>query len=162
MSAFPALAVANSILDAAEAQGKPLTIMQLLKLVYISHGFSLGLFDVPLVSEAPLAWQHGPVYPSVYREFRRFGAQPITGRAKHPFMGDYSAELSEDQRQIVASVVKNYGSMHAFRLSAITHQTGTPWSVTFKNGEGRDGEIPDGLIRDHYKRLIDERSSQKM
>lgn len=158
MSAYPALAVANSVLDVAKSQGKSLTIMQLLKLVYIAHGWTLGLLDQPLVNEPVCAWQHGPVYPSVYREFRRFGSAPITDKAKIPLYGDASANLLPQQQAILESVVRNYGSIHAFRLSEMTHQADTPWSEVYRNGLGRGEVISDELIGHHYKRLIDDRT----
>lgn len=160
MTAFPPLAVANSVLDEARNQGKSLTIMQLLKLVYIAHGWSLGLLNAPLVNEAPQAWQHGPVFPSIYREFRRFGSQPITGNACSPFGEIASATLSESQRDVVRSVVQSYGDMHAFALSRITHEPETPWSKTYRNGLGSSDEIPNAIIAEHYKKLAHERRAQ--
>ncbi|WP_184090282.1 type II toxin-antitoxin system antitoxin SocA domain-containing protein [Sphingomonas xinjiangensis] len=59
--------------------------MQLLRLVYIAHGWSLGLLNEPLVNEEPEAWQHKPVFPAVYRAFRKFGAGGISERATTPF-----------------------------------------------------------------------------
>ena len=155
MTAFPPLAIANAVLDEAARQGKQLTIMQMLKLVYISHGWSLGLLNEPLVNQQPEAWQHGPVFPSVYRAFRQYGSSPITAKATDPFGQVYDAALSSGQKQIIESVVTSYGGMHAFALSGITHQEGTPWSDTYRRGASAD--IPDRVIADHYKQLARER-----
>lgn len=159
MTAFSPLAVANAVLDEARAQGKTLTIMQLLKLVYIAHGWSLALLKAPLVNEEPEAWQHGPVFPSIYREFRRFGSQPITSNATGPFGSVPSANLSEQQSMVIRSVVKNYGDSHAFTLSRITHEPGTPWSQVYRAGEGSSDEIPNAIIAEHYTKLAHERGS---
>ncbi len=157
MTAFPALSVANFVLEEAEAQGKTLTIMQLLKLVYIAHGWSLALLDAPLVNEEPEAWQHGPVFPSVYREFRKFGAHPITGYRSNLRFANFAAGLSPEQQSVVQSVVRNYGNMHAFALSRITHEAETPWSLTFKDGIGSSADISNAMIAAHYKKLARER-----
>jgi uncharacterized phage-associated protein len=157
MTAFPPLAVANAVLEEAEQQGKSLTIMQLLKLVYIAHGWSLGILGKPLVNEEPEAWQHGPVFPAIYREFRRFGSQPITGPASGPFGSIPHADLSDDQRSIVRSVVQGYGDMHAFALSRMTHQTDTPWDKVYQGGRGASDDIPNAIIAEHYKKLAHER-----
>lgn len=157
MTAFSPLAIANAVLDEAKKQVKTLTIMQLLKLVYIAHGWSLALLNEPLVDEMPEAWQHGPVFPAIYREFRRFGSRPITEKATGVFGQSYEANLAHEQRQIIAAVVKGYGSMHAFALSGITHRPDTPWSMVYKNGRGSSEEIPDSIIRSHYLKLADER-----
>jgi uncharacterized phage-associated protein len=162
MNAFPPLAVANAVLEEAQEQGKSLTIMQLLKLVYIAHGWSLGLLNAPLVNEQPEAWQHGPVFPAIYREFRRYGSQPITGFASGPF-GSFgamaSADLSDQQRAIVRSVVHGYGDMHAFALSRMTHQPDTPWDKVYRGGLGASDDIPNAIIAEHYKKLAHERKA---
>lgn len=155
--AYPPLAIANSFLAEARSQGKQLTIMQLLKLVYIGHGWSLALLNRPLVNEPPEAWQHGPVFPSIYREFRRFGAQPITMGAVGPLGVPISANLSDPQRSVIRSVVSSYGDMHAFALSRITHEPETPWSRVYQDGQGSSKEIPDELIAQHYRGLAHER-----
>lgn len=157
MTAFSPLAVANAVLEEARVQGKSLTIMQLLKVVYIAHGWSLALLQEPLVNEAPEAWQHGPVFPSIYREFRRFGSEPITSFATGPFGSVEQPALSESQRSVVKSVVKNYGSMHAFALSRMTHEAGTPWSMTYRSGKGASQDIPNAIIAEHYKKLAHDR-----
>jgi len=157
MTAFPPLAVANAVLEEAAKQGKSLTIMQLLKLVYIAHGWSLALLNAPLVNEEPEAWQHGPVFPSIYREFRRFGSQGIVGYANGPFGSTPQAALSEPQRSIVSSVVQNYGDLHAFALSRMTHEDETPWSRVYRNGLGSSDDIPNAIIAEHYKQLANER-----
>lgn len=157
MNAFSPLAVANAVLEEARAQGKSLTIMQLLKLVYIAHGWSLGLLNAPLVNEEPEAWQHGPVFPRIYREFRRYGSQPITANASEPFGAVPTAALSPDQKAIIQSVVMNYGDFHAFALSRITHESGTPWSQVYRDGLGSSAEISNAIIAEHYKKLAHER-----
>jgi uncharacterized phage-associated protein len=157
MTAFPPVAVANAILDEARLQGKSLTVMQLLKLVYIAHGWALALLNEPLVNEEPQAWQHGPVFPAIYRAFRRFGSQPIASNAVGPFGAIPVAGLSEPQRSVVRSVVHNYGDTHAFALSRITHEPNTPWSLVYKNGVGSSDTIPNAIIADHYKKLAHER-----
>jgi uncharacterized phage-associated protein len=158
MTAHSPLAIANSVLEEAWSQDKSLTIMQLLKLVYIAHGWSLGLLNAPLVNEEPEAWQHGPVFPSVYRQFRRFGSAPITELATTPFGPLADAKLTPDQRSVISSVVKNYGDMHAFRLSRITHEPDTPWFNTYDGGRGSSADISNSLIAEHYRKLARERA----
>ena len=158
MTAFPPLAIANAVLDEAERQDRDLTIMQLLKLVYISHGWSLALLGAPLVNEEPEAWQHGPVFSSVYRAFRRYGSEPITAKATNGFGQLVEAALSDKQLDVIKSVVSTYGRMHAFTLSNITHQAGTPWSDIYRPGMSET--IPDHVIADHYKKLARERQAR--
>ena len=69
--------VANHFLRLARQQGKSLTPMQLLKLVYIAHGWSLGLYGLPLVRDEIQAWQYGPVIPNLYNRIRNYRSLPI-------------------------------------------------------------------------------------
>lgn len=148
------LAIANKVLRAAHAEGKALTIMQLIKLVYIAHGWTLSLLNRPLVSKPPEAWQHGPVYPEIYNEYRGYGSSPIDRTAKYPFSGaDYETELDDDEQSIVEKVVSAYGKLHAFTLSARTHQPGTPWYEVYAGGVGKFLEIPNSLIKTHFDNL---------
>ena len=54
--------IAVEFLELAKNQThyKEITTMQLLKLVYIAHGWMLGLYDKPLISDEVEAWQYGP------------------------------------------------------------------------------------------------------
>jgi uncharacterized phage-associated protein len=152
--------IANAILQVARAQGKQLTLMQLIKLVYLAHGWSWAILHRPL-SKAPVqAWQYGPVYPEVYSAFKRFGSSPISSLAVSKSTGQtYQADLDEDDRDLIGAVVDAYGGMHAFQLSNIMHQPGTPWTETF-NSSGAYSVIPEELIRKHYDELQRERSTQ--
>src|SRR3977135_2921517 len=79
---FDAKAVANFFLDLAKAEGQPLTPMKLQKLVYYPHGWRLGIVGKALLNEQIEAWEFGPVIPSLYHEFKEFGDQPITRKAR--------------------------------------------------------------------------------
>ncbi|MEL7688413.1 type II toxin-antitoxin system antitoxin SocA domain-containing protein [Citromicrobium bathyomarinum] len=150
----PALAIANRILDSAQERGISLTNMQLIKLIYISHGWSLALLGKPLVDEQPQAWQHGPVYRTVYHAFRESGSRPVGEKALHPFSGtEWVADLEEDEQAIVDQVVEAYGRHHAFSLSARTHQVGTPWHQVWNDGRGKYRPIPNDLIKSHFDDL---------
>lgn len=76
-----ALAVANYFVELAEKEGKPITLLGLVKRVYIAHGFSLALFHKSLLDprfDKVEAWRYGPVIPSVYHSFKQNRANPIT------------------------------------------------------------------------------------
>src|SRR3546814_15090645 len=73
--------VANYMLERAESEGRHLTPMKLLKLVYIAYGWSLALLRKKLFDEQFRAWDHGPVVRSLYHEFKHFGGSAIRGRA---------------------------------------------------------------------------------
>ena len=151
-------AIANKILDICEDDGRSVTLMQLIKLVYLADGWSLALREVPMSSHAPQAWQHGPVFPTVYKAFKAFGSRPITERAKDRVTGvEYADSFTPDELALLKQVVDSYGGFHAFRLSEIMHRPGTPWTSTVEKN-GYYAEIPIEVIADHFESLRDTRN----
>jgi uncharacterized phage-associated protein len=154
---YDACAVANAILHYANDAGKKLTPMQLIKLVYLANAWSLALLNRPLINEDVQAWQYGPVIPTVYRAFNRFGSATITDFARHMFTGtELQADLDADEAKVVHAVVNSYGNMHAFQLSAKMHEPGTPWTKTY-NEKGPYSVIPTSLIKEHFIELKSKR-----
>lgn len=152
-----ARAVANWFINTKHSEGKSLSIMELLKLVYIGHGWHLEVFDKPLISNRIEAWKFGPVIPDVYNEFRGQGVS-VTA----PCRGYDENSLSEEQKNLMGEILRIYGDMSAFTLSDITHEAGGPWDVASKT-YGFFAPIGDDLIRKHYKekRQIYQASHQK-
>jgi uncharacterized phage-associated protein len=146
-------AIANHILRLREEEGKPLTIMQLIKLVYIADGWSMALNGRPLSRQNAQAWKFGPVYPTVYAAFKHFGSSAVTDEARSkatglPYVGNFSSEEGE----LIKAVVKGYGRLTAWQLSNLTHQPGTPWSDTFESG-GVYADIAPQLMASHFRQL---------
>lgn len=143
-----AATVANRFLALARERGSTLTPMQLLKLVYIAHGWMLGLYRRPLISDEIQAWQYGPVIPRLYNAIRSYRSQPVTGSIPN---GD-SEKLDAQEDNIVQQVYGIYGQMSGPALSRLTHAPDTPWDLTYKPGEF-GLVISNDIIEDHYARL---------
>ena len=141
--------IANEFLRLAEADRNTLTPMQLLKLVYIAHGWHLGLFGRPLIRDSVEAWQYGPVIPRLYEDVRRFRGAPITDFLPTPLRRD---PLSEEDERFLADVYERYGRRDGLELSRLTHARGTPWSRVYEDGTfGRT--ISDDLVQAYYEDL---------
>jgi uncharacterized phage-associated protein len=149
---FSSRNVANEFLRLAEAKEKPLTPMQLLKLVYIAHGWSLALHGRRLIQDEIQAWQYGPVIPRLYNAIREFRSNPVTGR-----LSEEGSPLDAEAKDLISQTFETYGAMNGVALSRITHAEGTPWSQTYKTG-AFGLVIPDDLIRDHYESLARSRA----
>ncbi|MBV9510077.1 MAG: DUF4065 domain-containing protein, partial [Caulobacteraceae bacterium] len=76
--------VANRFLELARERGQMLTPMQLLKLVYIAHGWMLGLAGRPLIRDEVQAWQYGPVIPPLYNAVRSYRRDPVSQSLAQP------------------------------------------------------------------------------
>ncbi len=152
-----AKAVANYFL---QKHPKEISHLKLQKLVYISHGWHLCIFDKPLVEdEFAEAWKYGPVFNSLYDEFKIFGSKPIDKLATEfsddmqifkPFINPNHNETI----QLLDEVWDNYGKFTAVELSEMTHQDNTPWHKIWSANPGiRNLNMSNDVIKEHYKEL---------
>lgn len=141
---YKSLQIAKKILELAKTEHKVLTPMQLIKLVYLSHGWMLGLYSKPLITEDIEAWKYGPVIPSLYEEVKHYRSHPVE---------DINCEdvtLDKESQDIINQVYKKYGHLSGVILSMVTHETNSPWEITWNNG-GKT--ISNDLIADYYQGL---------
>jgi len=159
-------AIANWFIDRAAREEKFLTPMQLQKLVYVSHGWNLGLSGTELVHEAVEAWRWGPVFRSIYREFKEFGGDPVNRKAlvldgstlldREIDISDFDGENQSQTESLLERIWQVYGNKSAMQLSAMTHQSGTPWHRVVDEHEGsipHYAVIPTSYIKEHYEHL---------
>ena len=144
------LVVAKRLLLLAGGQQQTLTPMQLLKLVYICHGFSLGLYGRPLISDSAEAWKFGPVIPDLYHAIKHFRSKPVDVQV---FKSIDDTALSEDESSLIAVVFKKYGRLTGIQLSSLTHTDDSPWHYTWHSSGGTI--ISDDIIQEYYRRLIE-------
>lgn len=137
---YSAIDVAFLLLQEAAKQGKEFTNLQIQKLVYVCHGLSLAHFDRPLIVEDIHAWKYGPVVPSVYFKFKKYGSSVIDEAAP--------VQLDAESQAIVEQVVESLGSYSGPQLVELTHREGSPWHKVWE-GQGFQ-IIPDEVIRQHY------------
>ncbi|WP_217568806.1 Panacea domain-containing protein [Mesorhizobium sp. GbtcB19] len=145
--------VANRFLARARERGDAITPMQLLKLVYIAHGWMLGLYGRPLIRDDVQAWQYGPVVPRLYNAIRQFRSQPVVGPLPCP-----DEDLDPQENSIIDQVYDIYGPLSGPELSRMTHAANTPWQLTYRpNQFGL--VISNDVIEDHYRRRAAETGS---
>lgn len=147
--ALPVGAVARYLQELADSDGQLMTPLKLMKMVYLCHGWSLGLLDRDLIREEVEAWQYGPVIPDLYHITKGFRSSPV------PVNSLPAAGLAEDQMRLIKSVYNTYKKFSGTQLSALTHKVGTPWHKTWSDGKGRNKTIPTSEIRDHFKELAE-------
>ena len=154
-----AKAVANYFLD---TQPRKITHLKLQKLVYISHGWHLGIFEQPLVTdEFAEAWKYGPVFPSLYHEFKMFESRIIDKAAtdideiKFCIFTPRISENDNKKIELLDKVWNGYGKLDAVKLSELTHAEGTPWSKAWNKYPGlRNINIDNKIITEHYKEKL--------
>lgn len=142
--------VANFVLDHVERSGGAVSPLALQKIVYFCHVWSLVELRRPLIRHSFEAWEHGPVLQYLYREFKRFGAAPIRGRAHrlNPNSGvseQVPYAFDQETVQLLNRVVGFYGRLPASTLVELTHAPDGPWHQVWHHG----GKINPGMKIDN-------------
>lgn len=109
-------------------EGKPITNKKLQKLVYYAQAWSLVLRKRKLFKERIEAWVHGPAIRSLYFEYKKFGAEPITETISATSLKNISGTAKE----LLDEVWALYGKRDAGYLEMLTHSE-KPWQ------EAREG-----------------------
>ena len=136
--------IAGWFIEKGLGDNNPLSIMSLLKLAYIGHGWYMALNKGnPLFHNKIEAWPYGPVVVDIYNCFRRKG---LTPQAPDP---DFPPVTDGEAIGFLEQIYDIYGGMHPWTLSNLTHVSGGPWETAIKWG-GKFSEIPNELIMAHY------------
>ncbi len=156
-------AVANRFLALARRDGAPIDHLKLQKLIYCAHGWYLAFTGRPLLQEHVEAWQYGPVIPTVYHIFKRFGGDPIDQPAfRHALdplrssvvhFAPYEVVPGSYEERVIDEVWKAYGKYSGTELSNLTHREGTAWYRMREEGlGGRLGtDMPDDWIAEEFQ-----------
>ena len=158
--------IANYFIDIANASGEQLSPMKLQKLVYYAVGWFAGHTGKPLVDEAVEAWQYGPVFPSLYHEFKRFGSGAITEKAFECADGCKRREVATPGdphvRQFLDNVWSSYGKYTGIALSEMAHAADSPWDRTWRAANGvRNADIPFDVISGYFKQAADKARARR-
>lgn len=143
-------AIANFVLDRADASGVALSHLSLQKIVYFCHVWSLIELGRPLVRHSFEAWEHGPVLQYLYREFKQFGSKPIGARAQRLNLltgvsETVPYEFDEVTLELLGRVVGFYSRLNASMLRELSHAQGGPWDKVWHHG----GAINPGMKIDN-------------
>ena len=156
------IAIANHFISLSK---DGLTLMQILKLSYFSHGFKMGMFGVhdPLANEFVQAWKFGPVFPNIFHKFKYEPPGKIRKLAKYFDETTDSLQITQsafntNEVHIMKMVYNIYGGLDGWQLSALTHREGTPWYKAWHENDGEKGflgiTIPNEDIAEHFKNRI--------
>ncbi len=135
----------------AERHGDCLTNLKLQKLLYYAQAWHLALYDTPLFDDELEAWVHGPVVPSVYREYKSFGWQPIYLDPER-----YAIALPEEVAAHLEEIYRVYGGYTGHQLELMSHNE-DPWQVArgdLPMTEACSNVISPELMRNYYKQRL--------
>lgn len=149
--------IAREIHRLASSEKRSVTPLELMKLTYLAHGWSLGLRNKPLVADTAEAWQYGPVYPELYHALKHYRASPVQEVPGSVYEWRDN-DLSDEDRSFVKAVFEAYKGFNGVQLSSLTHQPGTPWQDAWDR-RGRNTAISNDAILSHYRQLASERGA---
>lgn len=161
-----AIAIANYFVDKSNDSNKNITLLSLLKLVYIAHGFIMVLLKDDCGGFNPRfdkveAWRYGPVVPSVYHSFKHNGSNPIKQKVMILSSADENDDnllfteptITDENEKIVLDFVWNrYSKLSAGELVELTHAAATPWKHLYQ--PGMNIEIPYSMTKEYYTEVL--------
>lgn len=109
---------------AAEEGAELISNLKLQKLLYYAQGCSLAVTGKPLFDDSIVAWQHGPVVESVYREYKDNGANGIQFEEDFDF-----STFTKEENELLQEVFDTFGQYSAWKLRNMTHNE-VPWKTT--------------------------------
>ena len=131
-----------------EKSGCSITNLKLNKLLYYVYGVNLVINAKEKISEGPEAWTYGPVFPTVYHQYKRYGQ----GSIERPDKTGANIPRHSTIAKICDRVLDHYLPMDDFELVILTHKDNSPWDKTFDGSYYKT--IPDTDIKDYFEREI--------
>ena len=149
--------VTNYVIQKSVADKRPLTPLQLNKIIYFCHGWMLGIFTRPLYWQYVEAWRLGPVVPDVYHSLKHFGGEPVSTLVHAPTREpDYTSQ----ERSVINRIFDHYSRFSGTQLSTMTHEGGTPWDITWRE-HGQNHIISNDLIQRYFAARVKNRSDAR-
>lgn len=161
-----AIAIANYFIDKNNKDTNapyPLTLLRLVKYVYIAYGFAMAVLDKVIIDkrfDVVEAWKYGPVIPSVYHSFKHNGNNQIKHKSIIAISEDKNGKLcfiepkveDKDICMLLDFVWKRYRAKSTAELVDLLHKDNTPWAYCYK--ESQNIEIPDEMTKMYYKSIV--------
>lgn len=89
------------------------------KLCYYAQAWFFALYNRQLFDDRIEAWVHGPVCPSLYREYADYGFEPIPKLSNE-------IKMQEKEENVLNQVWNIYGNLSGDELELLTHRE-KPW-----------------------------------
>lgn len=153
---YGVLNVANTMLNIANDRNISINLQKLQRLMYFAQGWSLALFDSPLIKEHVEAWELGPIFPTVYHEFKYLGNDPINSVAVRWDARDkksvpYEPVLDQNVLFFLNDLFNKYGNFTSIELSKMATVRGGPWESFRTPNMYRNTNIPEKMIVSFFK-----------
>lgn len=121
---YTALEVAKYIINKCIQLGRPISNLQLQKILYYIQGqYMRDNNGQALFKDEIEAWRYGPVVSSVYYHYNHYSANDITTKQDN-------VELDENVKDIIDTIIELNSKLSAWSLVGKTHSE-SPWKETY-------------------------------
>jgi uncharacterized phage-associated protein len=126
---YSGLAIADYLIEKANRDGKKITNLSLLKMIFFAQGYGFPDLKMMLIRDNFYAWSFGPVEPKTYAEFKKYGSSNIIMPS-----GKTIQELDDikryPERVQFLDKIAELADVRPYVLMARTHEPGSPWDRT--------------------------------
>ena len=136
-----ALEVAKYVVKLCLGHGRPVSNLQLQKILYLAHVFYIMKTGEGLIEDSFEAWRLGPVIPDVYEEYSIYAGAPIIFCEE-----DEDMDIDPNKIEVVRNLIANLSAEKPWRLVELTHKKGGAWDKTYMDGRGNRNVINPRLI----------------
>ena len=156
---YPAVAVANTLIERSKMTGVPLTPLKLQKVMYfLTSEYAKEAGGDNLMLDNFQAWAYGPVVPAIYQKFKPFRANPITGYATDSQGYILKVTVAENPafERTLNRVWDATSSKTPTQLVTISQADGSAWSQTWNDEAGDGDPIPFKAVKNDstYKEYL--------
>ncbi|MBQ3620738.1 MAG: DUF4065 domain-containing protein [Methanosarcinaceae archaeon] len=120
---YSAKDVSDHIINYCSSVGRPITNLELQKILYFVAGEFFRISGRDIIAEDFESWQIGPVIPGVYDTFSIYGGDPLKPVST-------KAKISPEDTEVINRVVDRCIGMPAWELVRKTNET-DPWKRTY-------------------------------
>lgn len=133
--------IARYTVDKCYRDGKPISNLQLQKMLYLLQVVFLKVFRMLLFSEEFEAWPYGPVLRSIYIEFSEYGGSPI-----RESFDMKSFKIEREHAAFLDEGIEFLRRRSPWDLVRISHADGSPWDRVYNDMGDHKGTIPNKFI----------------
>ncbi|MGD9576708.1 MAG: Panacea domain-containing protein [Syntrophorhabdus sp.] len=144
--------VATLFLSWANTEGDLITNLKMQKLLYYAHAWHLANFHKPLFADRIEAWDLGPVIPSLYHDYKKYGGAPI----RYKVIGKEHERFSSEQLDYLQAFYDRFIRFSAHELVNMSHNE-QPWKTAFRS---RTKLIDDDSMEQYYSALLKRKRSR--
>ena len=143
--------IASFVVKFCAVQNYFINLTKLQKLIFCCYGVALAEGNIRICKEHPKAWDHGPVFPQVYKLTSKNRDGFVQHLLEQP--NNYINVIPPSTLEIMNKALIVFGRYNAGELVAWTHRKDSPWDICVKK-YGLYKAMDDDVIRDYFLKNV--------